>query len=1011
MDSQLDLHTLRDEQGRLNEQTFNVALATALRCCRSGWRNNETTVLVERSRVFVENKAGRPDVLIDPGNSYPIAIECEYGEPAIDDAIARLGERFSRNMLPIRSAIAIGIPNEVEWWSDSELESRLATLDGIDLRIVVVSADVRQDSEGKVVVTDVHRWPSHHHVTGDVRYLAEICEDVAVPQSVVESYAKVVAEHLWAYARGLEESVDTNVGWAVAHALGQGSIAQGIRLACCIWLTSLRLQDALAEIPETRQLGVRKFAELRSGKTDLLTLSELRDAWRGILEINYKSIFVPALNALDEGLPSLNGAEVLDGLAREAESITALRLGNSVDFAGELFPKLLDDREDTAAYYTLPTTAHLLAQIAVDRIPVKNWQSTDEVGRLRLADFACGTGTLLRAAYKRIRYNYEVAGGDELASIHEIMLESGITGTDINALAAHMTAAALSSFEMGQTYRETNIGAIPIHGGTTGALEFLVTESFSDVVGESVVQSDSATNGGAIIGAPNKGYDLVIQNPPYTSPVAGKRARRMFDVAGVSEQDRQTAIAKLRSYRKAIAGNGVEVSHGRAGLGADFSALADLKLRSGGVFATVLPLTAAHSTSWEKFRSYMEKHYGDLTAIVFTTDSQSMMSADTNLNEMLLIGTKAGGDQSTVTPTSGEPTKSSLRSILCVNLRRHPESLNDASVIVREIKAAETSTVKSGAIRFAELQIGDWARFPVSGRGFPWATLGLRDRNLSGVMCNLFSGALKFYPEDLEVKLGLAMVDLERVVEIGPTHGQIGHIQGSTTGRGAFVFHPIEAGDVPIYPALWTANAATQRRMTVEPTHEGTPIEGRIESIKAILQKRSNTFISQDMRFTSQSLVAARTESLSLGSATWTVMMHPEKSVVNALVIWLNSTLGMLMRTGYGNTSQRGRARIAIKATADFPIPNFVEDSDAGEWARLVAEDQFDRLAELELQPAAYAWRDENRHEIDWVVLEMLGIDAPEVRRAVSQIRDLWCREPSVHGGNLQIMRAMGIEA
>lgn len=1010
MDSQLDLYTLRDEQGRLNEQTFNVALAAALRRCRSGWRNNETAVLVERSHVLVENKAGRPDLLLDPGNSYPIAIECEYGDPAIDDAVARLGERFSRNMLPIRSAIAVGIPNEVEWWTDSELEARLATLDGIALKIVVVSADVRLDSTGNVVVSDEHRWPSDHQVTGDVRYLAEVCEDVVAPPSVVESHAETVAEHLRGFARGLEEAVDAKVGWAVAHALGQDSVTQGIRLACCIWLTSLRLQDALAEIPETRRLGVRKFAELRSGKTDLVTLSELRDVWRGILEINYKSIFVPALNALDEGLPSLNGAEVLDGLAREAEGITALRLGNSVDFAGELFPKLLDDREETAAHYTLPTTAHLLAQIAVDRIPVKDWRSTDEVGKLRLADFACGTGTLLRAAYKRIRHNYEVAGGEDLAPIHEIMLERGITGTDINALAAHMTAA-LSSFEMGQTYRETNIGAIPIYGGTTGALEFLMTESFSDIVGESVVQSDSATNGGATIGAPNKGYDLVIQNPPYTSPVAGERGRKMFDVAGVSEQDRQTAIAKLRSHRKAIAGNGVDVSHGRAGLGADFSALADIKLRSGGIFATVLPLTAAHSTSWENFRAYLEQHYYDLTAIAFTTDSHSMMSADTNLNEMLFIATKAEGDQSTVASASDDPKKSSLQSLLCVNLRRHPESLNDASVIVREIKAAEASMATSGAIRFAGLQIGDWARFPVFGRGFPWAALGLRDRNLSSVMCNLFAGTLKFDPEGMEVELDLPMVGLGSVVEIGPTHGQIGHIHGSTTGRGAFVFHPIETGDAPSYPALWSANACRQRRMIVEPTHEGTPIEGRSKAFKSIRKKRSNTFISQDMRFTSQSLVAARTKALCLGSATWTVMRHADNSVLDALVIWLNSTLGMLMRTGYGNTSQRGRARIAIRATADFPIPNFAEDSDAGERARLVAVDHFDRLAELKLKPAAYAWQDKKRHEIDWVVLDMLGIDSPETRNAVERIRELWCREPAVHGGNRKIMKALGIGA
>jgi hypothetical protein len=147
-----------------------------------------------------------------------------------------------------------------------------------------------------------------------------------------------------------------------------------------------------------------------------------------------------------------------------------------------------------------------------------------------------------------------------------------------------------------------------------------------------------------------------------------------------------------------------------------------------------------------------------------------------------------------------------------------------------------------------------------------------------------------------------------------------------------------------------------------------------------------------------------------MGGRSWTSLSHHDASVRKAIAIWLNSILGMLIRLGYAQTTQPGRTTFGVKAMPDFPIPNFAEDSEAGEWARLVAEDQFDRLAELELQPAAYAWRDVNRHEIDWVVLDMLGIDSPGSRSAIAQIRELWCREPSVHGGNRKIMRALGIE-
>lgn len=994
-----------DETGRLHEDTFNVALGRALRRCRSAWRTNDHIVRSERSQTLVDEGAKRPDVLVSPPDGYPIAIECEYGEPAINDAKKRLGKRLTSNMLPIRSAIAVGIPSEAEWWSDFELENSLAQRDGIDLKIVVLSADIDPDSEDDVVESDIYRWPDESYVIGDVLYLADLCEGAIAPPNVVEIHATSVADSLRAWASGLQQNVDPGVGREIAHALGQDSVEQGLRLACCIWLTSLRLHDMIAEIPGMRLHGIRKLAELRETPSEPFTLSDLRDAWHSILSINYKSIFVPALNALNEGLPTLNGAEVLDGLARRAERVTALRLGNSVDFAGELFPKLLDDRKDTASYYTLPTTAHLLAGIAVARFHVTDWSDTSKISALRIADFACGTGTLLRAAYSRIRKSYEEAGGDDLGRLHEAMLENGITGTDINSLAAHMTAAALSSFDMKRTYRETNIGAIPIPGGTTGALEFLTTDSCSDVVGQYVVRTDSPTAGGATIGALKHSYDLVIQNPPYTSPVAGENSRKMFDVAGISEEDRQTAVKRLNSQRSAVKRKGVNVSHGRAGMGTDFSALADLKLKSGGVFASVLPLSAARAESWSKLRTHFEHHYSDLTAIAYTTDIPSQMSADTNMNEMLVIATKL--DRSDHTDVGVEQN---FPSVLCVNLRQFPRSINESEVLVREINSIAQSNLNSGALRSAGRRIGDWARFPVYGQGFPWAVLGMRDAFLSTTLCNLFKGVLKYTPLDLDITLDLPMISLKNIVQIGPTHSLIGHVRGSETGRGAFVFDAIEPGDISHYPSLWDAKAEGKMQIFVDPTHDGTPLSGRQDRVDEAMSTRSNSFISQDARFTSQALTAARTKVQCLGSATWVAMMHDDQRVLDALVLWFNSTLGILLRTGYGNTSQPGRPRIAVESTGGFPVPDFSYDSELGEMARNVAHDNFERLAELRLQPASYAWVDENRHKIDNVVLEMFGIKSGASIEALTRLRDVMCREPSVHGGKRDVLRKLGIQ-
>ena len=148
-----------------------------------------------------------------------------------------------------------------------------------------------------------------------------------------------------------------------------------------------------------------------------------------------------------------------------------------------------------------------------------------------------------------------------------------------------------------------------------------------------------------------------------------------------------------------------------------------------------------------------------------------------------------------------------------------------------------------------------------------------------------------------------------------------------------------------------------------------------------------------------------------MGGRTWTALIHHQIELRRAIALWMNSTLGLMIRTGYAQTTQPGRAVLRVRAIGDMPIPNFGAETDAGEWARLVADEHFERLAGLELEPASYAWRDVNRHKIDWVVLEMLGIDTPSARQAVTRIREMWCREPSVHGGNRKIVRALGLDA
>ena len=981
-----------DPAGLMHEQTFNEALAEALRQRRQLWRTDPNSVLAERLRTLADATRERPDILVAPPDIYPVIIEVEFDEPAFADARRKLGRLIAGTADRVRAAIAVGAPEEVRGWSTDQLRARLAQPDGVALRLAVLYAGPSgTDADASV-------WPETGYVTGSVADLAVMCEYASAPPLLVAATADDVAARIHSLADYLYRSMPPGVAGAIAATLGQRDDVQGLRMACCIWLTSLRLHNLLAaNSPSLQAAGLQTIARIRATNLGVLSLTALRREWDRILAVNYGSIFNTARTALDDRMPIEQGVRVMEQLAEMADNITALRLGSHVDFAGELFPKLLDDREETAAHYTLPETAELLARLAVARLHLSDWSDAAAVANLCLADLACGTGTLLRAAYRQIRQRHETAGGSS-AHLHRTMMEQSITGLDINALASHMTAAGLSSAEIATEYHTARIASVAVLGGKTGSLELIEDEQITDVTGQTVQTATANGSAPTMLPVPHHSMDLVIQNPPY-SRARGERA--LFDVSGIDDKQRRRSLKRLTRIRNGLRAAGNEVTNGPAGLGADFSALADRKLQDGGVFATVLPLTAAHARSWEGFRRTIENEYRDITAIAFSAHESAMMSADTYMNEMLLIATKRT-----------ENDDAGRDGVLCVNLEIPPASTAEAFWYAKLLHGIDRDGRSSDVINVAPTahqQIGSWVQLRTPQPGFPWFAAGIRNRHLAVVFTGFMEGRLHSLETGQNWVLPLPFTTLDQVVGIGPTHDLIGHPIGGD-GRGAFMFAPLQRGDYPTYPSLWLANAERQRSITTQPTHEGNPAITDEDRLRQMLAQRSDLFISRNLRLTSQALAAARTERLMMGGSTWTALLSDDEGTKSALAIWLNSTLGLMVRTCYAQTTQTGRARLQIRGLAGLPVPDFAADSDAGQQARAIAQQHIAELAALELQPASYAFQDANRQRVDSVALAMVGLaQNQQANAAVAALRQQWCREPSVHGGNRVITLALGL--
>lgn len=983
--------------GLMHEQTFNELLAEALRTRRRSWRDNESSVIAERHNVFTNDPGLRPDILIKPPEIYPVVIEVEFGEPAFVDARHRLGREVSGTTDAVRSAIAVGAPSEIRNWSVDQLRENLGRPRGLELKCAILSADIEgPETHAAVQDTDVSYWPPYpYYITGTVDDLAVLCEYAAAPPGLVARTADQVSNQIHSLAHSLYSGLGPDLAREISKILGQHDQRQALRMACCIWLTSLRLHNLLAAQSDSlRKRGLRSVAELRTAGQGIITLGDIRAEWDKILDVNYGSIFSTARAALHDQIPDAVGANTMDYLSQLAERVTALRLGNRVDFAGELFPRLLEDREETAAHYTLPETADLLAHLAVDRMQTDNWASAEAVAALKIADLSCGTGALLRAAYHRIRRVHEAAGGTS-EDLHRAMMEHSITGLDINSLASHMTAAGLSTTEIETEYHTAHIAAVAVIGGKTGSLELLEEQQMTDVLGEMAVTATARTAEPTNIPLQDGSQDLIIQNPPY-SRARGKR--KLFDVTGITEAQRKRSIRRLASIRGRLREGGNEVIDGQAGLGADFSALADMKLKDGGIFATVLPLTAAHAESWEGFRRTIERKYRRIIAIAFAEHEGAMMSADTYMNEMLLIATKRT-----------EQEMCSRGVVLSVNLRLSPSSGVEAFWFANLLAGIKLSGRNTGVIHDAGMRIGSWTLVRTPRPGFPWFSLGMQNHHVAAVAAELMFGHL-YSPHRLQRwELDLPMTTLDRVVSLGPTHDLIGHPRGGD-GRGAFTFDEVEPGASTTYPSLWGARGGRQKTIMTMPTHDGEPAVTNDDALQHMLTQQSDLFISRNLRMTSQALAAARTPEIAMGGRAWTALMCDNEAVKAALSIWCNSTLGLLLRTCYAQTTQQGRATMQVKALAGFPVPDFTSTGESGERARTAASRHFDSLKDLSLEPASYAFRDENRARIDGAALELLGLgDNSEAADSVATLRSEWCREPSVHGGTRGIMRAQGL--
>ena len=988
---------------RMAEPALNSFVASALGDRLGGW-----VVSAEATKTLT--KAGlRPDIVVDTGAA-PVAVETEYvPAPQVEDeAIARIGETLSATGRVVEVAVAVRLPTALGETGAAEVPAALAARNDLEWCVWIEGADAV-------------RFPASGWLRGGVSELAGFIETVAVSERRLAAAADAFETGVSQAARNLRSTLTARGAHSalnkIAAALHQDDSEQTTLMAVAVLANALVFQSTLAGLHDTPSVE-----EMRS-KSGIFPVGRVVDAWREILKINYWPVFAIATDIL-RPTPEGPAQEMLAQLSAVVSELSGAGATTVQDLAGQMFGRLIADRKFLATFYTLPASSSLLAELAVRQFEERvDWADPLKVGRLRVADFACGTGALLSAAYRRIASRVRRAnltdGVDSSKRLHAAFMEDILIGCDIMPAAVHLTASMLSAAHPATPFGDTRIHLMPYgypegdksQSAAIGSLELLGDERVASLFGTGRTRTsgtgDVAENGvnGAGFAIDDSTIDLVIQNPPYTRP-NGPEADRLGvpipSFAGFdTDEDEQQAMSKRlkQLYRSKKS----PAAEGNAGLATNFIDLADAKLRPEGVVALVLPATVVSGEGWRATRHLLVRKYKDISIITLAAGTDRSFSADTGMAEALIVATKRNEE---ITIEEGVTEE-----VQWVSLTHRPHNPAEAVAMAQSIRA--TSGGSSEFLTIGAESIGCRIRARITEGGCAHAADPSVPATASGLRC----GFLRL-PRLAEIEAPITR--LGELGEAGPQNRVFDDVRiridkatgepradaaGNPIHNGAFdISRLLSAGQAVEYPTLWAHDAASGResRLVVEPDRDLRPWPEHQRRAKEIWKSATRLHYNRDFRLNSQMLSSCVTPQRSLGGVAWPSFVATKTDWEQPLALWANTTLGLVGHWWIGTRQHNGRVRLSIRLLPQLPAL----DCRALTAAQLTALDQgFSEFEHRLFLPANEAWRDTTRQALDEAVLcDVLDLDiAAGVTRAeflesLDVLRREWCQEPSVHG-------------
>jgi hypothetical protein len=643
-----------------------------------------------------------------------------------------------------------------------------------------------------------------------------------------------------------------------------------LRVAAFILFDAAVFHEVLAGTHPTVQ-------SLRNAAIPLQTF--LDEQWAAVLDIDYAPVFTLARDVIRSFPTSPNTEDMLRRIIAAALEVAASGVLLRHDFMGRVYHRMLlrTTGEFYATYYTSIPAAWLLSNLAVGT-PHPRWSfgTLDEIRSFRLIDPACGSGTLLSAAYMAIKHRYVCARQQvpRMQDLHRALVENVIEGWDILDYATHLTLTTLALHSNQATIRDSKVWTVPAGVDADGQVylgSLDVLDPQRPFVGwgftAPAVQRGMAGDRERAI-QPER-QDLVIMNPPFS------RSAKPNVKFGYSTPAAKAQMTRaLQSLTKRVNASGI----GKAGLGAYFMLLGLGLAKDDGRIAIVVPRSMLSGVSWQKVR---ERYIAqcEIEYIVSNYDPGNpdegvepwCWSENTALGEVLIVARRV-------------PQGAGERYCTYVNLWRKPKNEVEALLISHQVireRGRLVATLRHGEwspIRLVGGDVGCMYRVAQTDLARNWLMpCVFASPELNEMVLDLLTGPYRCQPAGhVSQRLG---ADIRQVKE-----------------------HFAQADRRTTWPVVW-GHQSDMNTVALRPGHLGSGRMKRGEASRRLHNANAATLlVAERPHLSTECLLAMEAPEAALATAFWEVRPNDDHGG-RVMLLWLNSTYGFLQYLGCATSS------------------------------------------------------------------------------------------------------------